>query len=79
MTRHMIKGAIALATLIGAGACSLPPNLVVARDPIPPPSPDYKVVCSSFGVPGFKDHISHCRPAAVPAKVERRTVIRAKG
>jgi hypothetical protein len=76
MTRHMIKGAIVLATLCAAG-CSLPPNLVVARDPIPPPPPDYKVVCSSVTVPPFKDVVSHCRPA--PAKVETRTVVRAKG
>jgi hypothetical protein len=78
MTRHMINGAVVLATLLAAGACSLPPNLVVARDPIPPPPADYKVVCSSFPVPPFKDHISHCRPVA-PARIETRTVVRAKG
>lgn len=76
MTRRMIHGAAILATLCLTGACSLPPNLVVARDPVPPPPPGYRVECRSHPIL-FDTVIGDCRE--VPVRTERRVVVRAKG
>jgi hypothetical protein len=72
----MIHGAALFGTLCFAGGCSLPPNLVVARDPIPPPPPGYRVECGSHPIL-FDAYIGTCRE--VPVRTERRVVVRAKG
>ena len=77
MTRRMINRAAMLGTLCFTGACSLPPNLVVARDPIPPPPPGFRVECRSYPVL-FDAVIGDCREV-VRVRTERRVVVRAKG
>jgi len=76
MTRRLIQRAALLATLCLTGACSLPPNLVVARDPVPPPPPTYRVECKSHPVL-FDAYIGDCRE--VPVRTQRHVVVRAKG
>lgn len=76
MTPRMFRGVFVLATLCLATACSQPPNRVVARDPIPPPRPGYRVVCESHPFI-FNAYIGECRE--VPIRTETRTVVRAKG
>jgi hypothetical protein len=71
----MIHGAALFGALCLAG-CSLPPNLVVARDPIPPPPPGYRVTCDTYPFL-FETAIGNCRE--VPVRTERRVVVRAKG
>jgi hypothetical protein len=73
----MIHGAALAATLCLTGGCSLPPNLVVARDPIPPPPPGYRVKCDTYPFL-FETAIGDCREV-VPVRTERRVVVRAKG
>ena len=61
------------------GACSLPPNLVVARDPVPPPSPQTRIACVSTPPVILNTVISSCKPVERRRVIERRTVVRAKG
>jgi hypothetical protein len=46
-------------------ACATGPNQIVARDPLPPPPPGYRVVCDTSRAP-FYLYQASCRPA-VPA------------
>ena len=71
--------AICLAACALVGGCSLPPNPVVARDPIPPPSPAAKFSCVTTPPVILNTAISHCRPVEERRIIEQRTIVRAKG
>lgn len=67
-----------LLAALSVAACSLPPNPVIAHDPVPPPAPGYKVVCSSTPFI-FYSFITHCAPGERPVLVKEQTIVRARG
>jgi hypothetical protein len=47
---------------LGFGGCAVGPNPVIARDPIPPPSPKFRVDCAN--IPLIRHHhFTVCTPA----------------
>ena len=72
-----LKAAPVLAAALMLGACNTV-NPIVYRDPIPPPPPGYRVVCSSFPLIVTYHYISDCTPVGPPVR-ERRMTVRAKG
>lgn len=63
------------ACLLAAGGCGTP-NPIIARDPLPPPPPGYRVACQStpFVLNAF---FSSCVPVQAPVVVRQRAVVRA--
>ena len=78
MKGRFVKLMVASLAALSAAACSRPPNLVVAHDPIPPPPPGYRAICSSSPTI-FYGFVSTCLPVQAPAVIEERTVVRSKG
>ena len=77
----MRASALALPLLVASllGGCSLPPNPVVARDPLPPPAPGTRIACKTTPPVILNTAISSCAPVEERRVIERRTVVRAKG
>ena len=73
-----LKLVLVLLAGLSAAACSRPPNPVIAHDPVPPPPPGYKVVCSSTPFI-FYSFITTCAAGQTPVLVKEGTVVRAKG
>lgn len=74
--RRAVMLVVGGAALLAIGGCGTP-NPIVARDPVPPPPPGYRVVCQStpFVLNAF---ISSCQPMQAPVVVVReRAVVRA--
>jgi hypothetical protein len=78
MTAGWLRGAAVIGLGLAAIGCSRPPNLVVAHDPLPPPSPAFAARCYSSPTI-FHGYASACRAVVAPALLEERTVIRTKG
>jgi hypothetical protein len=78
MTRRLARLALLAAGFSSIAGCSLPPNPIVARDPIPQPPPGYKVVCASRPFI-LNAYFTNCTPVLVPLEVDQRTVVRVKG
>ncbi len=72
--RPMARAALLLAIPLLVAACSHAPNPIIARDPLPPPPPGYRVACDTYEAPFYLYH-GHCRPVAPPAPA----VVRARG
>lgn len=70
--RRSITLAIAAAGAAAAAGCA--PNPIIARDPIPPPTPDQAYRCLSTPLL-FNYYATGCDPAVAAP----RTVVRAKG
>jgi hypothetical protein len=76
MTRQGFTLFSLAAACVSVSACSQA-NPVIARDPLPPPPPGYRVVCESHPlVIGF---ISNCVPGQSPVIVRERAAVRARG
>ena len=73
-----LKFVAALLAGLPVAGCSLPPNPVIAHDPVPPPRPGYKVVCSSTPFI-FHSFITNCLPGETPVLVRQETVVQARG
>lgn len=63
---------VALLLAASAGACA--PNPIVARDPVPPPTPDVGYACDSKPLV-LNAFDTRCEPVVRPPQV----VVRAKG
>ncbi|WP_366848985.1 hypothetical protein [Methylobacterium sp.] len=63
---------VALATAAGVTACA--PNPIVARDPVPAPTPDIGYACDSRALP-----LNAFRTACEPVLRQPSVVVRAKG
>jgi hypothetical protein len=70
MRRLMLIAALALAG--AAAACA--PNPIVARDPVPAPSPELGYVCDSRPT-ALNAFVTGCEPVSR----EQRAVVRARG
>jgi hypothetical protein len=71
--RRAFQLALAAAALAAAAACA--PNPIIARDPIPPPSPAAAYACDSVTYTFGQFYHTACVPVAPPTTV----VVRAKG
>jgi hypothetical protein len=77
--RVLAKAVLFAASLAILGACSQPPNPVVARDPLPPPDPRTRIACETTPPLVFNIRISGCAPVEQHRVIERGTVVRTKG
>ena len=77
--RAAARAAILAAGLLALAACSLPPNPVVARDPVPPPAPGTRISCTSTPPLILNTVISSCKPVEERRIIQRRAVVQAKG
>lgn len=69
--RRAFRLAIAVAATTASAACA--PNPIIARDPVPPPSPAHAYSCDSRTYSFGQFYHSACVPVPPPA------VVRAKG
>jgi hypothetical protein len=72
--RSVARAVLACLAVASLAACAHAPNPIVARDPIPPPPPGYRVACDTYTAP-FYLYFGSCRPVRPPAAV----VVRARG
>jgi hypothetical protein len=71
--RRAFQLALAAAATAAAAACA--PNPIIARDPIPPPTPAHAYACDSYTFTGGQFYHSAC----VPVPPRQAVVVRAKG
>ncbi len=78
LVSRFAKAVLLVAAGLLTSACAGGQNLVVARDPIPPPSANFAVVCRSTGLI-LNAYYSSCTPILRGGVITRRTVVRARG
>jgi hypothetical protein len=71
-----VVGWVAASAGLWLGACSAPPNLIVARDPIPPPPPGYQVLCRTS--PGLF-WTQHANCIAAGGVILKERIVRVRG